>query len=273
MIRLALIADAHVGPEKMYEGQVRKLSRNSLPYLSQLADEINNSVKPDFVVQLGDLIEDSESWREDCDNYRLGLSAFERLNMPVLNVIGNHDQVNLSNSDLCRLSMRNNLYYSADLSGFHCVVLFSSSVAHTDITISTEQRLWLAADLAATDKPTLVFLHHPLDDQDLRGNVWFAKYPRYCFVEDRHGIRQILSDSGKVVAVFNGHVHQNNISTIDGIHYVTVQSLVEKVGEPDICSRAYALVTIDGNELTVNVKGADSAIYKAPLILNTAQFV
>jgi len=267
MIKFALVADSHLGPEKFYEGQIRKLSRNTLPYLSQLRDELTSLHKPSFVVQLGDLIEDSSSRQDDSSNYQLGLNCFNGLPMPVLNVIGNHDQVHLSDSDLCRLSRNERLYYSQDLGGMHCVVLFSSSVEHTDITISAEQRLWLQNDLASTDKPTLVFLHHPLDDQDLRGNVWFEKYPDYCFVQERHQVRDILAASGKVCAVFNGHVHRNNLSTIDGIHYITVQSLVEKVGEPDLASRAFATAEIEGSRLLFAVHGEDAVQYDVLLRL------
>ncbi len=266
MIRFSLLADPHVGPEKFYEGQIRKLSRHSLAYLSELTGDIKAIHKPDFVVQLGDLIEDSSRKQVDLDNYKRGLSQFSGLPMPFLNVIGNHDQIHLHNSDLCRLSKVERLYYSQDIAGMHCIVLFSSSVAHTDITIDAEQRAWLVADLAATDKPTLVFLHHPLDEQNLAGNVWFEKYPDYCFVQERQSVREIFTGSGKVCAVFNGHVHHNNISTIDGIHYITVQSLVEKVGEPELCSRAYAMATIEDQELTVDILGEDSARYQVPLI-------
>ncbi|MBS1994204.1 MAG: metallophosphoesterase [Cyanobacteria bacterium SZAS LIN-3] len=265
MTKFALIADAHIGPEKMYEGAIRKLSRHSLSYLNELTDAMSSQIQPQFVVQLGDLIEDAEEKNEDAGNYLSGLTTFERLPMPVLTVVGNHDQVNLNVDELCRYGKTESLYFSRDMGDFHCVVLFSSSVAHTDIHIDKAQQDWLAADLAATQKPTLVFLHHPLDEQDLTGNIWFEKYPHYCFVEERADVRQILNHSGKVCAVFNGHVHRNNLATIDGIAYVTIQSLVEKVGEPDVCSRAYGLVEIANGRLTVEVKGRDAALYDIAL--------
>ncbi|MBU6455560.1 MAG: metallophosphoesterase [Cyanobacteria bacterium REEB67] len=265
MTKFALIADAHIGPEKMYEGAIRKLSRHSLAYLNELTDEMAKKIQPEFVVQLGDLIEDSHEKSEDVDNYLSGLTHFGRLPMPVLNVVGNHDQVNLSDADLRNYGKTDSLFQSCDLGDFHCVVLFSASVAHTDIHIDSAQQEWLAADLAAARKPTLVFLHHPLDEQDLTGNVWFEKYPDYCFVEERAQVRQILANSGKVCAVFNGHVHRNHLATIDGIAYVTVQSLVEKVGEPDVCSRAYGLVEIANGRLTVDVCGADAARFDVEL--------
>jgi len=266
MITFVLIADAHLGPEKDYEGQVRKLSRNSLPFLTSLTAEISTSFKPAFVAQLGDLIEDSDDLKQDKLNFSTAINTFEGLSMPVLHVIGNHDQVHLSIDDLSALIHRDVLYYSLDVGDLHCVVLFASCLDHTDIHIDEQQRQWLVQDLEKTQKPTVVFLHHPLDEQNLQGNVWFEKYPSYCFVEERKTIRQILVASGQVVAVFNGHVHHNNLSTIDGIHYITIQSLVEKVGEPDVSSRAFALATIDGDNLSVEVMGRDPARYFLPLI-------
>lgn len=265
MIRFALIADSHIGPEKPYEGQIRKLSRNSVPYLRQLAGEIAGVTKPDFIVQLGDLIEDSASWSEDYSNFASGIGLFDRMPAPTLSVIGNHDQVKLSVDELARLNKMERLYFSRDIAGLHCVVLFSSSKDHTDIHISSEQQEWLRSDLEATDKPAFIFLHHPLDDQSLQGNVWFEKYPDYCFVEEKRAVRDILESSGKVQAVFNGHVHQNAHSVIGGIHYFTIQSLVEKQGEPDVCSRSYALVTVEGRKLTVEVCGRDAAYYRESL--------
>lgn len=266
MIRFALIADSHIGPEKPYEGQIRKLSRNSVPYLKELAEEVAAVIKPDFVVQLGDLIEDSDSWAQDYSNFASGMGLFEKMPAPVLSVIGNHDQVRLNTNELARLNSVEKLYFSRDIAGLHCVVLFSASKNHTDIHVDREQQEWLIADLEATDKPAFIFLHHPLDDQSLQGNPWFEKYPDYCFVEERAAVRDILEKSGKVQAVFNGHVHQNAHSLIGGIHYFTIQSLVEKQGEPDVCSRSYALATVERGKLTVEVCGQDQAYYLVSLV-------
>jgi 3',5'-cyclic AMP phosphodiesterase CpdA len=265
MIRFALIADAHIGPETQYEGVTRKLSRFSLPHLSEISRELSIKHQPDFVVQLGDLIEDTTDKSADEENYQAGLVTFERMTMPTLNVIGNHDQINLGQADLCKYGKTEHLYYSKDIGDWHCVVLLSTSRQHTDIHIDSTQQSWLADDLASTNKSTLVFLHHPLDDQELAGNIWFEKYPDYCFVEERADVRKIMESSGKVCAVFNGHVHRNNMSVIEGIPYITIQSLVEKVGEPDVCSRAYALAAITSNQLTVQVKGKDPALFKVDL--------
>lgn len=262
----SLIADVHVGPEKPYEGLVRKLSRYSLDYLASLKN--NAAVKSSqFVVQLGDLIEDADDRLLDIANFRAAQSLLARLHCPVLNVIGNHDQVNLSIEELGSMCGLPRLYYSRDIGDLHCVVLFSSSRDHTDIHIDQVQRDWLVSDLAQAQRPTVVFLHHPIDEQSLVGNVWFERYPDYCFVEERVAVRDILSSSGKVFAVFGGHVHQNSHSTIDGIHYITIQSMVERVAEPELPSRSQAFVEVDpvAFRMVVVVSGADCARYDLPL--------
>ncbi|MBL0189483.1 MAG: metallophosphoesterase [Candidatus Obscuribacter sp.] len=289
-MRFALLADCHIGEERPYEGVVRKLSRYALPFIDAIIGELGESV--DFIVQLGDLIEDGADVQGDIDNYRAGIAAFARAPVPVLHVFGNHEQVHLTVPQLCAIAGQNDggaaaeisrlaasPYYSRIIAGYKLIVLFSSSIAHTDIHVDREQIEWLKQVLKEGTEPVLVFVHHPLDEQSLIGNVWFEKYPHYCFCEERLELRQILEASKRVLAVFGGHVHQNSVSCINGIYYVTVQSLVERIerdggsdtkgggrdtkdAEP---SRAYALVDVLKNEagdhqLKIEVRGNDALV-------------
>jgi Icc protein len=183
--------------------------------------------------------------------------------MPVYHVVGNHEQVNLDLKHIAGKLNYPKLYYSFEAGNFHFVVLFSTSKDHTAIHVDEAQRKWLAEDLEATSKPTFVFIHHPIDDQDLTGSFWFEKYPNFCFVEERVEIRETLARSGKVRAVFNGHVHRNNLQSHDGIHYVTVQSLVENMSDSrKVPSESYAVVTFGDDEIRVEVEGMDPAEYR-----------
>lgn len=280
-MRFALLADCHIGEERPYEGVVRKLSRYALPFIEEIISELGDSV--DFVVQLGDLIEDGADIQGDIDNYQAGIAAFARAPVPVLHVFGNHEQVHLTVPQLCAMAGQIDSgaatvlsglaaapYYSCMIGGYKLIVLFSSSVEHTDIHVDKEQIDWLKQMLLEGTEPVLVFVHHPLDEQSLKGNVWFEKYPHYCFCEERLELRQILEASKRVLAVFGGHVHQNSVSCINGIYYVTVQSLVERINrdgshktENALPSRAYALVDVLKNEagehqLKIEVCGNDA---------------
>ncbi|MBI5708334.1 MAG: metallophosphoesterase [Armatimonadetes bacterium] len=79
--------------------------------------------------------------------------------------------------------------------------------------IDPEQIEWLASDLKATRKPTVVFVHQPLDD------IWEGGS-----VPNRVEVRKVLEESGKVVAVLQGHNHQDASETRNGILYWRVNS-------------------------------------------------
>ena len=54
-------------------------------------------------------------------------------------------------------------------------------------------------------------------------------------------VREILSESGKVLAVLQGHEHENDERLLDGVHYVTFAAMVEGEGSG---GSAYAIVEI-----------------------------
>ena len=270
--KFVLIADAHLGTDKLHEGKSRKLSSRARSLLQYFVTRINDEIRPAFVVQLGDLIEEDEE--EDEENYVKALGILKQLSMPVYHVVGNHEQVNLKLDQVLTILKYPKLYYSFDSGDYHFVVLFASCPMKSDlespvesigrkIQIDTAQRKWLEEDLNATKKATIVFLHHPLDDQDLAGSYWFEQKPDECFVDARNEIREIFSRSGKVIAVFNGHVHRNNLENHDDIWYVSLQSLVENMSEhTKTPAETIAIVTVGEHEIRVEIEGMDPAEYR-----------
>jgi alkaline phosphatase len=101
----------------------------------------------------------------------------------------------------------------------------------------------------------LVFVHHGLSDQDLTGNPWFEGKPEDSLIANRKEIREILERSGKVLAVFNSHLHWDKQDNHNNIPYFTIQSLVENEGDKGIASEAYAIVNIDDDKIGVEIKG------------------
>jgi hypothetical protein len=110
-------------------------------------------------------------------------------------------------------------------------------------------------------------MHHPASEMRLEGNRWFENAPHICRVAERRQLRRILEDSGKVVAVFNGHAHWNHFDMIGGIPYVTVQSLIENLddGPPGRPAAAWALCELDVHRLVVDVRGEERARYQIEL--------
>ena len=130
-----------------------------------------------------------------------------------------------------------------------------------------EQIAWLREDLDAARYPVFVVVHHPLSDMCLKGNRWFERTPNICHVVEARAARKVLEDSGKVVAVMNGHVHWNHLDVIRGIPYITIQSLFENIDEdaPGRAAGTYAVADIDEQRLLVRVLGEQPARYQFEL--------
>lgn len=260
--KFVIISDIHFGSDKASNGVHKKLPSRALSLLRYLVNRINSEIRPSFVVQLGDAIEDEDA-ETDEENYDTIIEAFKPLSIPVYHVIGNKEQVNFDLKQLCSILKYPKPYYSFDSDAFHFIVLFSASRSDSEIKIDTAQRKWLEEDLFSSKNPAVIFLHHPLDEQDLTDNFWFEKNPEKCFVEEREGIREIIARSGKVLAVFNGHVHRNNLQFHDDIPYITLQSLVENLSERSKTpSESFAVVTLTESEIRVEIEGMDPAEYR-----------
>jgi 3',5'-cyclic AMP phosphodiesterase CpdA len=113
--------------------------------------------------------------------------------------------------------------------GFHFVVLDAcyrsdgksyarGNFKWTDTSIPDEQVNWLKADLKAATGKAVVFVHQRLDVKNDYG------------VKNADQVRKVLEESGKVLAVFQGHSHKNDLKDINGIHYCTLVAMVEGSG-------------------------------------------
>lgn len=253
-MKFAILTDIHLGPEGYYKGILRRISKDVKIFLDDFVDEMNNSVKPEFVVILGDLVNDVDE-ATDKNNIDYIVKLLNKLECPVYYVAGNHDLKNISEDELVNLFNQKKLYYSFDSGSFHFIVLFSRVSENRTIWIPEEQKEWLKQDLNKTDKKSVVFVHHGLADQDLTGNPWFEGRPENCLIANRKEIRNIFSESNKVIASFNSHLHWDKQDIHDNIPYFTIQSLTENEDDKGIASETHAVVNIEDNKVNVDIKG------------------
>ena len=259
-LKVVLIADIHIGvaqPEPCT--RLPERARGLLKYVVQ---RINAEMRPDFVVQLGDLIE-AEDEETDEENYETGLDVLRELKMPCYHVVGNQDQTNLSLTKLAALVDRPKFYYSFDSGAFHFVVIFGQSSDRGAVVFDEVQQKWLQQDLAATEKPAVVFSHLPLHEEDNEAAIAAGENVLTGFsLEQRRMIRNILARSGKVRAVFNGHLHKNELNTVDSICYVSIQSLVQNISPVrKDASESFAVISLGESSSRVEVEGMDPAEY------------
>ncbi|HKY37971.1 MAG TPA: metallophosphoesterase [Polyangiaceae bacterium] len=263
-MRFALISDVHFGPPASHQGKLRKLTHQSEALVEAFINRMRQELQPDLVINLGDVLED-EAAEPDRERYARFVELLAQIGKPVLHVAGNHDTINLTPEELC--SMWGNsasTVYSQDHQGIHFAVLRTIEHRGERIELPGEQIRWLERDLAATQLPSIVLMHHPASEMRLEGNRWFEKRPNLCRVVERRALRQVIERSGKVLAVFNGHVHWNHLDVITGIPYITLQSLIENLDDdvPGRAAAAYAVCDLDDHRLVITVYGAEMLRYQ-----------
>jgi 3',5'-cyclic AMP phosphodiesterase CpdA len=266
-MRFALISDVHLGPQASHQGKLRKLTHLSQGLVEAFVQRMREDEQLDLIINLGDVLED-ESAEQDRARYAKFVGMLRDAGKPVIHVAGNHDTVNLTPAELCALwGDTPEATYSRDLDGVHFAILRTIEHRGERIELPEEQIRWLERDLARTLLPSIVLMHHPASEMRLEGNRWFEKRPHLCRVVERRALRQVIEESGKVVAVFNGHVHWNHFDVIAGIPYITLQSLIENLDDdaPGRVAAAHAVCELDDRRLVINVYGAEQLRYQVEL--------
>lgn len=236
MLRLGLMTDLHYA-DKPAAGT--RHYRETLDKLAEAARQYERD-QLDAVVELGDLIDAAESVETELEWLRRVNRDFSKIAADRHYVMGNHCVDTLTKQEFLSAVEQQSSYYSFDRGEFHFIVLDCCfrhdgqpygrrNFQWTDANIPEEEFDWLRNDLAATDKRTIVFAHQRLDVSDDHG------------VKNGAAVRDILSLSGRVLAVFQGHSHQNDLKEIDGIHFCTLAAMVEGSG-PE--SNGYARLDI-----------------------------
>lgn len=268
IMKFAILNDMHIGPldSGFAKGVQRKLIHRSEELIKSFVKDMNNNVKPEFVVVLGDLIEDVNNKEIDLESFKKAANLLKPLTMPYHVLVGNHDVRTISQQEIARLFNYDKMYYSFDSDDFHLVALsFEMTGEHTtDLTdiraeVPVKQIDWLKKDLASSDKPTIVFIHYGLAEDDMKGNFWFEGEIKHAVINNRIAVRDILEESDKVKAVFSAHQHWNRMNIHNKTPYFTVTSLVENFNNDGLAAEAYTIVKIDKERVSVEVRGNDPA--------------
>jgi len=245
-LRVGLFTDLHYadkppGGSRHYRETLRKLEEAATTLEER---------KPDFIVELGDLIDAADSVDVEQRYLKTINKEFSAICQDRHYVLGNHCVDTLKKAEFLGEVAQKESYYSFDRGGFHFVVLDScfrsdgtpyerKNFRWTDANIPPAELEWLAADLKSTRLPVIVFAHQRLDVHNNHG------------VRNCQRVREILESSGKVRTVFQGHSHQNDLKEIGGIHYCTLVAMVEGSG---VDRNAYSLMSLDASG-TIRVEG------------------
>jgi alkaline phosphatase len=236
LVRIGMVTDLHYADKppagsRHYRETLRKFAEAD----KQFADD-----NVDFVVELGDFIDAADSLETEKTYLTTIAQRFAARPGKRHYVLGNHCVYALTKGEFLEIVGQPKSCYSFDLGGYHFIVLdacFRSdgepygrkNFEWTDSNIPAAETEWLTADLAKTPHKTIAFVHQRLDVEGHYG------------VKNAVEVLRVFERSGKVLAVFQGHYHRNDLREIGGIHYCTLAAMVEGAG-PD--SSAYAVVDI-----------------------------
>lgn len=254
-LKFAIIADAHIGNAQHTKPPTRfpERARSLLRYV---VSQLNSEVKPDFVVQLGDLIE-AEDADEDKENLATAAEILRELQMPVYHAIGNHEQTNVSIQELCSILKLTKAFYSFQSATFRGLVLLPER-AGNQWCIGKEQMKWLEQELRSMQSQAIIFSHFPLVDAMCDDDALSAVPVE---LSNRAELRNLLVQSAKVHAVFSAHWHKNSLDELGGIHYLSIQALTQIVsgGRP---SESFAIAKLFEDAAAVEVVGMDPAEFR-----------
>lgn len=250
MLKLGVIGDIHCGPD------TEEMLGSRAPAMLEAFREAMRRYQPDAIIDLGDRINDIAAGQDRQRSTWVRRQLLE-LGVPVLHVHGNHDVVNLTKAELDAMLEKRNPYEAVDLGGVRIILLDSQDPSLDRIggEIGPEQQEWLRAHVDGNAPPVLVVCHHPLDEQSLHGHWYFFEHPTHALVRNRASVRKILEHSRRVRAVFSGHMHWTRATTVNGIPYVTIGSLVSSGFTNGRPAGTFASVTVRGTTIDVDVAG------------------
>lgn len=235
-VRVGLITDLHYA-DKPPAGT--RHYRETLSKLEEAGQQFERD-QPAFLVELGDFIDAADTVQTEQRYLKTINARFSALCKDRHYVLGNHCVDTLKKEEFLGEVEQKQSYYAFERGGFRFIVLDScfrsdgepygrKNFQWTDPNIPPVELEWLKSELQASDRQVVVFAHQRLDVSNNHG------------VKNNVAVRQVLEDSGKVLAVFQGHSHQNDVRMINGIHYCTLVAMVEGSGSEQ---NGYSLLDI-----------------------------
>lgn len=247
-LRFGVVTDLHYADR---DAAGSRFYRASLQKLRAAVDVFRTS-GVDFVIELGDL-KDSRPDHDATSALRFldeAEAELQRFGGPVYHVLGNHDMDCISKDEFLRHTSNagkaaGRSYYTFTTRGVQFFVLDANfnadgtpysrgNFSWKKAYIPDAELEWLRRELEKSHRPAIVCCHQLLDS--------FSGVRHDVCVSNAAEVVQVLEESGRVLAVLQGHHHSGNYSWRRGIHYWTMKAAIEK----DFPTHnSYALVSVE----------------------------
>lgn len=235
MLEFGVISDVHFG-----------YFPDATAHLQDFIDDMH-AWDPDFIIQLGDFCRPEAA----SNNF---MALYNSWPGPKYHVIGNHERDGgytfQQAADYWGMPGR---YHTFDEGPVRGIVLDGNEPGGTGsgyaAFVGPAQQDWLAAQLAATDRPVVIFIHQPIE-----------------FLENGDQVRAILEAAeaerpGVVLAVIAGHRHRDYVLEINNIPYIQINSAAYYYfsGRVDYSDSLWARVSLDFETRQLRMVGREGA--------------
>lgn len=254
-IRFGLATDSHYA-DRDFAGT--RYYRDSLDKMREFVEEMNKE-KVDFLIHLGDF-KDQGVAQEESDTLRFLEdieTVYAKFKGPRFHCVGNHDVDSITKEQFLSKITNTGIasdksYYSFDQNNFHFIVLdgnhhkdgtnhfYKDGADWQDPNLGQKQIAWLKKDLSKTENPTIVFCHQLLFEPKVHGS-------RHHVSEFKQ-VQEILKETDRVVAVFQGHIHKEIVEQINATQYITQLGMVDFEG---IENNSFCMVEVDKRNLKI----------------------
>ena len=222
-------------PSKIFKpikfGIISDIHRDLTPDADERLETFMKRVEeenPDFLISLGDFSHalPANEWFA---------KRFASSKAPAYHVLGNHEMDRVDKKEAVAFLNMPSPAYSFDTGGYHCVVLDPNYIYDSGKFIDYEkgnyfqfggrvsymddnQCDWLESDLRKTNSPVFLFSHQSL----LHDN---GGIPNRAYVQRILERENERCGYQKILACFNGHHHLDFYRIMNGIHYISINSV------------------------------------------------
>ena len=159
------------------------------------------------------------------DAYRQLAEQLARLPMPVLPILGNHDQRANFREHFARVPVDDNgfVQYEAAVGPYRGLFLDTNESGVSHGVLCERRAQWLTDKLAEDDRPVLVFMHHPAFA------LGIPSMDRIGLLDAAPFRRALQGQEQRIRHIFFGHIHRPIFGSWRGIPYSTMRGTNHQV--------------------------------------------
>ena len=262
IFKMVVFSDIHFLDRKYEGSRNRKLTEYSKMLVNKIINVVDNDIRPDLCVHLGDLIQDTKNHENDLKNLNIIWHQLQNFKTPFYTLIGNHDlKMMSSRNEVLHILGYEKGSFSININGYH--LIFLNTDVKNDIDninggiyktqyLPDEDIQWFEKDLEENKNfKCIIFSHFGIADDNMISNFWFENDPESALLKNRNEIKKIINKYNNILAVFCGHQHWTKHLNENNIPYYTVGSLIENINNDGIPDGVYYIVEIENSKLKV----------------------